>query len=76
MKILGECPGGTLRNEIAAKSLLRWAAAERKAWLDAVTCDPLLPERILPSDYLGQWAWRRRVEELRDAGRQLQAFKP
>lgn len=36
----------------------------------------LLPGRILPSDYLGQPAWRRRVEVLRDAGRQLRTFKP
>src|SRR5450756_336879 len=36
LKILGERPGGTLRNETAAKSLLRWAAAERETWLDAV----------------------------------------
>ena len=76
LNILGERPGGTLRNEMAAKSLLRWAAAEREAWLDAVTCDPLLPERILPSDYQGQRAWRRRVEVLREAGRQLHTFKP
>jgi phenylacetic acid degradation operon negative regulatory protein len=76
LKILGGRPRETLRNETAAMSLLRWAAAEREAWLDAVTCDPLLPERILPSDYLGQWAWRRRVEVLRDAGRQLRTFKP
>jgi hypothetical protein len=32
--------------------------AERKAWLEAVTNDPLLPGRILPSDYLGQQARR------------------
>jgi len=76
LKILGERPSGTLHNETAAKSLLRWAAAEREAWLDAVTCDPLLPERILPFDYLGQRAWRRRVEVLRKAGRQLHTFKP
>jgi len=25
--------------------------------LEAVTNDPLLPGRILPSDYLGQQAW-------------------
>jgi hypothetical protein len=36
---------------------VRWAAAEREAWLEAVTNDPLLPGRILPSDYLGQQAW-------------------
>ena len=59
-----------------AKALLRWAAAEREAWLEAVTNDPLLPGRILPSDYLGQQAWRRRVEVLRDASRQLRTFKP
>ncbi len=64
-----------LRNDTAAKALLRWAA-EREAWLEAVTNDPLLPGRILPSDYLGQQAWRRRVEVLRDASRQLRTFKP
>src|SRR6266446_9532087 len=69
LKILDERPGGTLGNEVAARALLRWAAAERDAWLDAVTNDPLLPERILPSDYLGQQAWRRRIEVLWKAGR-------
>ena len=62
LKILGERPDGTLRNKLAAKVLLRWAAVERGAWLDGVTNDPLLPQRILPSDYLGQQAWRRRIE--------------
>lgn len=75
MKILDERPTGALRNESVAKALLRWAAAEREAWLDAVTNDPLLPERILPSGYLGRTAWRRRVEVLREAGRQLQTFE-
>ena len=65
LKILDERPGGALRN-----------AAEREARLEAVTNDPLLPGRILPSDYLGQRAWRRRVEVLRDASRQLCTFKP
>ena len=76
LKALAERPGGALRTDAAAKALLRWAAAEREAWLDAVTNDPLLPGRILPSDYLGQQAWRRRVEVLRDAGRQLRTFNP
>jgi hypothetical protein len=44
------------RNDAAAKALLRWAAAEREAWLEAMTNDPLLPGRILPSDYLRQQA--------------------
>ena len=76
LKVLAERPGGALRTDAASKALLRWAAAEREAWLDAVTNDPLLPGRILPSDYLGQQAWRRRVEVLRDASRQLRTFKP
>jgi DNA-binding transcriptional regulator PaaX len=74
LKILRERPGGSLGNEAAAKVLRRWATAEREAWLDAVTNDPLLPERILPADYLGQQAWRRRVEVLQEAGRQLHTF--
>jgi DNA-binding transcriptional regulator PaaX len=76
LKILGERPLGTLGQETAAKALLCWAAAEHEAWLDAVTNDPLLPKRILPPDYLGQQAWRRRIEVLREAGRQLRTFKP
>lgn len=74
LKVLDERPGGALGNEPTAKALLRWADAERAAWLDAVMNDPLLPARVLPADYLGQQAWRRRVEVLRDAGRQLRTF--
>ena len=74
LKILDERPGEALRNEAAAKALLRWAAAEREAWLEAVTNDPLLPNRLLPSDYLGQSAWRRRIEVLREAGQQMRTF--
>jgi len=71
---LEERPVGGLRSERAAKGLLRWAGIEREAWLAAVTQDPLLPARVLPSDYLGQHAWRRRVEVLRAAARQLRTF--
>jgi phenylacetic acid degradation operon negative regulatory protein len=74
LKVLDKRPDGALRNDAAAKALLRWAAAEREAWIEAVKIDPLLPGRILPSDYLGQQAWRRRVEVLRDASRQIRAF--
>jgi phenylacetic acid degradation operon negative regulatory protein len=73
-KVLRERPCGALGNETAAKALLRWAGAEREAWLAAVKSDPLLPERILPADYLGRQAWRRRVEVLQEAGRQLGTF--
>jgi len=75
INILDERPAGALENEAAARTLLRWEAAEHEAWLEAVTSDPLLPERLLPPDYLGQQAWRRRVEVLREAGRELRSFK-
>jgi hypothetical protein len=54
LKILEERPGNALGNVAAAKALLCWSATAREAWLDAVRNDPLLPGRILPSDYLGQ----------------------
>ncbi|MEW6302498.1 MAG: hypothetical protein AB1705_03450 [Verrucomicrobiota bacterium] len=73
-KILEGRPKGALRTEAAAKALLRWATAERQAWLDAVSNDPLLPVRILPPDYLGRRAWNRRQSVLRDAGQQLRTF--
>jgi len=76
LKILEERPGGVLRKETAGQAFLSWATAEGEAWMDAVTCDPLLPERLLPPDYLGQQAWRRRIEALRKAGQQLRAFNP
>lgn len=74
MKILEGRPVEEIQSEAAANGMLRWAAAECEAWLDAVTSDPLLPERILPCGYLGQQAWCRRVEVLRQAGRQLRTF--
>ena len=37
LKILGERPGGALRNDAAAKALRRWAAAEREAWLEVAS---------------------------------------
>jgi DNA-binding transcriptional regulator PaaX len=76
LKILEERPGNALGNAAAAKALLRWSAMEREAWLDAVINDPLLPGRLLPSDYLGQQSWQRRGEVLRAASRQLRTFKP
>ena len=76
LKTLNERPGCALKNDAAAKALLRWATEEREAWLDAVTTDPLLPKRILPPNYLGQQAWQRRVEALQAAGRQLHTFSP
>jgi len=55
--------------------LLRWAAAEREAWLEAVTNDPLLP-----AGFCRPITWATgvaaAVEVLRAASRQLRTFKP
>jgi len=75
LEILDRRPEAPLGNEESAKAMLRWASAERKAWLHAVGDDPLLPMSLLPSNYLGQKAWRRRVEVLQKAGDQIQRFK-
>jgi phenylacetic acid degradation operon negative regulatory protein len=76
LKLLDARPEGKLETEAEAKALLCWATAERKAWLSAVTRDPLLPEKILPDGYLGWKAWRRRIEVFREAGQQVQSFMP
>jgi phenylacetic acid degradation operon negative regulatory protein len=75
LRVMEKKPGGALGNSARARALLRWAGAEREAWLEAVKIDPLLPAGLLPQDYLGQQAWRRRVEVLRDAGVQLRTFR-
>jgi phenylacetic acid degradation operon negative regulatory protein len=75
LKVLKQRPTRLLRTEAAAKSLQHWAAAEHEAWLNAVRHDPLLPELILPSDYLGKHAWQRRKEVLHEARRQLVSFR-
>jgi phenylacetic acid degradation operon negative regulatory protein len=74
LKIVDECPSEALRSDAAARALLRWAEAERSAWLEAVTIDPLLPDGLLPSDYRGKEAWHGRVEAMRHAGRLLPTF--
>jgi len=68
-------PDGRAGRAVGIGYSLESARAAREAWLDAVTNDLLLPGRILSSDYLGQQAWRRRVEVLRDASPQLRTFK-
>jgi DNA-binding transcriptional regulator PaaX len=37
-----------------------WLANEREVWLAALARDPLLPEVLLPPDYLGYAAWEQR----------------
>jgi phenylacetic acid degradation operon negative regulatory protein len=76
LKVMEKRPTGSLRDGATARALRRWAAEEREAWLDAMSIDPLLPECLLPRDYLGRDAWNRRKEVFRQAGQQLKTFEP
>jgi len=76
IEVLEQRPTDPLRDGAAAKALRQWAAAEQEAWLDAVSVDPLLPERLLPPDYLGRQAWRRRLEVFGRTAQQLRNFSP
>jgi phenylacetic acid degradation operon negative regulatory protein len=57
-----------------AAALRRWAAAERAAWGRAIRSDPLLPDKLLPPEYLGRRAWKRRTQVLGKAKRDLYSF--
>jgi phenylacetic acid degradation operon negative regulatory protein len=74
LEVLNAHPGERLTTPDAARNFQRWARQERIAWLAAVGTDPLLPQRILPEGYLGREAWRRRIEVLGRARRQLDRF--
>lgn len=52
-----------------AITLLNWSKLENQAWMDAVRSDPLLPRVLLPADYLGVKAWKKRRAVLRKAAR-------
>ena len=63
------------REEALFALALEKPAAKRAAWLDALTIDPLLPARLLPANYLGQTAWRRRLHAMGKTARQTAAKK-
>ena len=48
MKILDQRPEGALQPDAVRKALLRWAAVEREAWLDAVMIRCCQPESSRP----------------------------
>jgi phenylacetic acid degradation operon negative regulatory protein len=74
LKVLGQRPDTAISNEAAAKQYHQWIANEWRAWRAAVDLDPLLPRRLLPTDYLGCRAWKDRLETFRLAGERLQRF--
>ena len=67
LAILRQLPPRKAASSDAKVLLHRWARAERLAWLEAVSLDPLLPSVLLPEGYRGQQVWERRAEALRHA---------
>ena len=45
---------------ITPERVEKWFRKERALWFEAMTLDPLLPESLLPADYMGQRAWQAR----------------
>jgi phenylacetic acid degradation operon negative regulatory protein len=64
LTVLQQLPKQRPLTRNTAGPLRRWARAEREAWRDAVSCDPLLPRPLLPDGYLGERVWMRRQEVL------------
>ncbi len=67
LKVLEEFPAPEVLRDGNPDTFSQWVGKERLAWLDALSVDPMLPARLLPSDYLGLQAWKQRRHYLKDA---------
>lgn len=75
LEVLKRRPTAALRGELAARALQAWARIEHEAWVAAVELDPLLPRCLWPKSYLGEQAWKARIEALPHTRKQLTEFK-
>jgi phenylacetic acid degradation operon negative regulatory protein len=71
LEVLGQLPQVNVRSRRPAEQLHRWAQLEKRAWQDAASADPLLPDKLLPHGYLGKEAWRQRIRVLAEAGQMI-----
>ena len=53
--------------------LHEWASSEKSHWQACMETDPLLPRELLPEDYVGEQAVKKRLAALRKAGKLAQA---
>jgi DNA-binding transcriptional regulator PaaX len=75
-EILARRPCRSIRTQTEARAFQRWLYRERVAWAEAMARDPLLPEVLLPSAYMGRKAWDHRKAVMAKAADQVRAFKP
>jgi phenylacetic acid degradation operon negative regulatory protein len=73
--VLTLLPRDPLTDTAGARRLHRWLREERLAWLEVAGLDPFLPVPLHPPGYGGMKAWRRRVECMSEAGRQMRTFQ-
>jgi phenylacetic acid degradation operon negative regulatory protein len=76
LEVLASRPTPPVRSAVDAKALRQWAEREREAWISAITHDPLLPRKLLPSAYAGVDVWKARVEAFSALSQQLTFFRP
>jgi DNA-binding transcriptional regulator PaaX len=74
--LLARRPVQPLDNPVAAAAFHRWLREEQQAWKSAMEQDPLLPGALLPADYVGREAWRRRLAVMAESGKQMRSFRP
>jgi phenylacetic acid degradation operon negative regulatory protein len=75
LKVLEQRPNKRLDTEGRAKVFHHWVQQEHRAWQQAMSMDPLLPECLLPPGYLGRKAWCKRCRILVQAAEQMRTFK-
>ena len=69
LEVLSRLPQVQAKAGPPAEAMHRWAKLERIAWLEAVSADPLLPDSLLPTGYLGKQVWQERIRTLAEASR-------
>jgi phenylacetic acid degradation operon negative regulatory protein len=72
--VLAKIPRRPLHDENSASAFHRWLRVEREAWLDAIERDPLLPDELLPPDYLGRVSWQKRLAVMTKVGEAMRDF--
>ncbi len=68
-QILNQLPTTKTKTGPSAEPLRRWANQEKLAWQEAIFADPLLPNSLLPTGYLGKKTWAERSRVLTRAYR-------
>lgn len=70
LELLAAAPPASLSSDSEAQTFYEWTSTERRAWLHAISIDPLLPKQLWPDAYLGETAWQERESAMSTAIKQ------